>query len=304
MKWQSLLGLFLLASTALASGTTDRQLDTIQNSTGGSALAVPGTGTTFATDTNTLTLQNKSSYDSNNSFVNASDVTKILKFSLGSMTTGKTLTISSAQTTTQTLNIPNITGTDTISTLNSTQTFGGGSTWNGVSITPTYGGTGASNPTAHTVAVAEGSSTFSFISPTSNVGYVLTSNGTGSDPTFQAAASGAPSINGGSGSPESLLAATEISLTGINYNNYVWVVGNGGAVILTHTPSVTACTADGQKLVIIGTSNTDTVTIQDQSNLSGSGVSQNGNVTLGNGQSITYHCDNTQTLWIEDSRSN
>lgn len=45
--------------SALASSTTSKQLDAISNSTGGSSLSVPSTGTAFSTDTNTLTLQNK-----------------------------------------------------------------------------------------------------------------------------------------------------------------------------------------------------------------------------------------------------
>ena len=56
--------------------------------------------------------------------------------------------------------------------------------WN--PVTPANGGTGVASPTAHYVAVAEGSSNFAFVSPTTNTGYVLTSNGTGSDPSFQA----------------------------------------------------------------------------------------------------------------------
>lgn len=54
-------------------------------------------------------------------------------------------------------------------------------------VNATGGGTGVSNPTAHQVPIAEGSSNFTFISPSTS-GFVLTSNGTGSDPSFQAAA--------------------------------------------------------------------------------------------------------------------
>lgn len=63
---------------------------------------------------------------------------------------------------------------------------------NGSSANPSFailgavgGGTGASSPSAHDVAVAEGASAFSFISPSTS-GYLLESNGTGSDPSFQA----------------------------------------------------------------------------------------------------------------------
>jgi hypothetical protein len=51
--------LMMVAASADASTTTSRQLDSIKNSTGGASLSVPSTGTTFDTDTNTLTLTNK-----------------------------------------------------------------------------------------------------------------------------------------------------------------------------------------------------------------------------------------------------
>ena len=52
-------------------------------------------------------------------------------------------------------------------------------------VNTTSGGTGASAPTAHAVAIAEGASAFNFIIPGVS-GTVLTSNGTSADPTYQA----------------------------------------------------------------------------------------------------------------------
>lgn len=46
------------------------------------------------------------------------------------------------------------------------------------------GGSGVASPTAHTVPVAEGSSPFNFVGP-GTAGQVLTSNGAGSDPSWQ-----------------------------------------------------------------------------------------------------------------------
>jgi hypothetical protein len=63
--------------------------------------------------------------------VNASDATKELDFSLSGMTTGKILTLSSSQSTSETLNIPNITSTDTLATLGLSQTFSGTNTFSG-----------------------------------------------------------------------------------------------------------------------------------------------------------------------------
>jgi len=50
----------------------------------------------------------------------------------------------------------------------------------------TAGCTGVSAPTAHTIPVAEGLSPMTFIYPNAAGGYVLTSNGIGADPSFQA----------------------------------------------------------------------------------------------------------------------
>jgi hypothetical protein len=51
-------------------------------------------------------------------------------------------------------------------------------------LTPTYGGSGVSVPTAHTVPVAEGASAMTFISPGAS-GLCNMSNGTSADPSYQ-----------------------------------------------------------------------------------------------------------------------
>jgi hypothetical protein len=56
-------------------------------------------------------------------FQDVTDATKQWSFTLSGMTTAKTLTIASAQTTSQTLNIPNITATDTLATLGLANSF-------------------------------------------------------------------------------------------------------------------------------------------------------------------------------------
>lgn len=64
------IGLIFILSPCLswASATTSRQLDSIKNSSGGSSLSVPSTGTTFSTDTNSLTLTNKTMSGASNTF--------------------------------------------------------------------------------------------------------------------------------------------------------------------------------------------------------------------------------------------
>jgi hypothetical protein len=70
MKLRELLWLFFLPGLALASTTTTKQLDAIQNSTGGSALSVPSVGTTLDTNSNALTLTNKIISGSSNTLSN------------------------------------------------------------------------------------------------------------------------------------------------------------------------------------------------------------------------------------------
>ncbi len=63
----------------------------------------------------------------------------------------------------------------------------------GSPLSPTAGGTGVSNPTAHGVAVAEGSSPFDFVGPSSSTGAFFISNGNAADPRFSDGTAGAPS---------------------------------------------------------------------------------------------------------------
>ena len=66
---------------------------------------------------------------------NQADLTKLLTFNLSGQTASTTLTVATAQTTSQTLNIPNITGADTVATLGLAQTFSGAKTF---SSAPTF----------------------------------------------------------------------------------------------------------------------------------------------------------------------
>jgi hypothetical protein len=182
----------LLTASAWATSPNQRQIDNIQNLSGGSVLSVPSTGSTLVTDTATQTLQDKtldgsSLITTNVKLEDTTDSTKQLAFSLSGNTTGKTLTFSFAQSLSETLSFPNVGSGDTVATLLATQTFGSGSTWNGATVGSAYGGTGSASPTAHTVPIAEGSSAYNFISGTT--GQVLTWNASG-DPSFQTASGG------------------------------------------------------------------------------------------------------------------
>jgi len=101
-------------------------------------------------------------------------------------------------------------------------------------------------------------------------------------------------------SDQSLLAATQITVT----RGIMRVVGNGGAVTLTGTPTIVVATA-GTRVIIQGTSDTNTITLQDESNLAGSKLQLSGDVdfTLGQGDVIELIYDSGDANWLEISRS-
>lgn len=71
--------LLFWCSLASAGVTTSRQIDTITNSTGGSGLSVPSTGTTLATDTNTLTFSGKTISGASNTLSNLPVATQFVQ---------------------------------------------------------------------------------------------------------------------------------------------------------------------------------------------------------------------------------
>jgi len=90
--------------------------------------------------------------------------------------------------------------------------------------TVTQGGTGDSNPTAHAVMLGEGSSAMTALAPSTTSGWVLTSNGAGADPSYQA-----PSGGGSSSSPNIRPLSLTTTDTGGNLFPYQYV-GSGGNV--------------------------------------------------------------------------
>lgn len=100
---------------------------------------------------------------------------------------------------------------------------------------------------------------------------------------------------------QSLLAASAIAPNAATLK----VVGSGGAVVLVATPTITSPAVDGQILVIRGSSDVNTVTLQDVSSLAGTKL-RLGAATrvLGNRDNITLQWDATGAEWIELSFTN
>ncbi len=99
----------------------------------------------------------------------------------------------------------------------------------------------------------------------------------GSVVSWASVPSPAPTLNGSAGSPQSVVAASGISLTSPTYSNIVWVVGDSAAPAdVSATPSITAGTDVGDQLIVIGTDNTATVTLRDEASVAGSTLQLNG----------------------------
>jgi len=82
------------------------------------------------------------------------------------------------------------------------------------------------------------------------------------------------------------------------------IVGDGGAVVMTATPTLPNG-QQGQTVIIQGTNNTNTVTLQDESVLGGSTLEHKDNlsVVLGAGDIIVYTWDATDSKWYEIGRT-
>lgn len=127
-------------------------------------------------------------------------------------------------------------------------------------------------------------------------GHVWTSqdaNGTGA---WAAPTEPAPSLSGTRASPTAVVAANGVVFSGNAYHNVYFIEGSGGAVDITANPQISAGNNVGQRLILIGRSDTNTVTLED-----GTGLAQNGTVILEADEMIEYVWDGT--LWNEISRS-
>lgn len=327
---RTLLALMLLAS-AFASASTNVQkgIDAI-TATGGTQLSVPLVGSSFLSDTNTVTVINKTLSGASNTFSNipataissgqlavANGGTGLSSGTSGGIlgfTASGTLASSAALAANQLVLGGGAGATpSTLGSLGTTTTVlhgnaAGAPSFGAVSLTAEVsgtlpvanGGTGAATLTSGSVVVGNGTSAVSLVAPGSS-GNVLTSNG--STWTSSAAASTAPTLTGTQASPLSVTAGAGVVLTSPTYTNVAFVVSNSGSVIVTATPSITACTAAGQSLRVIGESASNIITLQDEAGLPGSKLLLNGNWTSGLNTILTATCDGNG-FWVESSRSN
>lgn len=103
-------------------------------------------------------------------------------------------------------------------------------------------------------------------------------------------------ITGTRAAPSSIVAGTGIAFTGTFAENIWFIQGSGGAVNITANPQIVAGTNVGQRLTLIGRSDTNTVQFDD-----GTGLSINGSCILGEDQVLKLMWDGTN--WIEIGRT-
>jgi hypothetical protein len=129
-----------------------------------------------------------------------------------------------------------------------------------------------------------------------------TTNFLRADGTWAPVSSPLPTVFGTRASPLSITAGsglvggTNVSTTALDCISFIQ--GSGGPVTITASPAIAAGTIIGQELQIIGRSNTNTVTIPNQSGA----VELNGVCTLGASDMLTLIFDGT--AWVEKCRNN
>lgn len=126
--------------------------------------------------------------------------------------------------------------------------------------------------------------------------YAINAQTSADEAAASAASVVAPQITGSRAVPEDIVAGTGIAFSGTPVFHTWYVQGSGGAVTISANPSIAPGVAVGQRLRLIGRSDTNTLTIN-----TGNGVDLNGDsVTLLASSVIDFEYDGTN--WLETSR--
>lgn len=106
-----------------------------------------------------------------------------------------------------------------------------------------------------------------------------------------------PIIVGTSSAPVVTTAVGGVTVGGNDYE-VQYVVSDGGAIVISANPQIQAGTLDGERLTLIGTSDTNTIELNN-----GTGIRTNGACVLKNNSVITFVWDDTAGVWDEESRN-
>lgn len=132
--------------------------------------------------------------------------------------------------------------------------------------------------------------------PTPAAGYAIGWNPDG-DGLINLPATAAEAVlttSGSRGSPNSIAAGVAV-VCGTSMRNLQFIQGSGGAVTMSANPQIADGTTVGKELILVGRSDTNTVTIAN-----GNGMSLNGDITLGDDDVLSLVWDGT--YWQEISR--
>lgn len=116
------------------------------------------------------------------------------------------------------------------------------------------------------------------------------------------AASAATTLAGTVFEPSSALQTVAAGNTLLPNARKIRVAGSGGPITLISTPTITNPVSDGQRLLIQGTDDTNTVTLQDSGTLAGSKLRlQSTSRVLGEGDNLELEWDQSLSSWFEVS---
>jgi len=297
-KLTILLALLALSSNAWATTPVSKQIDQI-NATGGAVIAVPTVGVNFLSDTNTATVSGKTL---TNPTINAAALSGTIT---GAPTLSGALSLTGG---------PALSGSGTITsafhlidstTASKVLAFSLSGMTSSTTLTLS-----SSQTTSQTLTIPNlsGADTMATLGATQTFGAGSTWNGAVIGPAFGGAAT---TINNSAATPQSIATAgTAVTLATPTFSNITFVKAtSSGTLVITATPSVTACTVAGQTLTIVSESATNLITLQNQADLASSQLLLNGPWTSGMNNStpytLTLRCDGAATPnWIEISRSN
>lgn len=288
----------LLLSTTLSFGSANRILDAQQIRNGAGTLSLPSSTDTLVGRASTDTFTNKSMSGATNTFTlipvgaigngsvlsgsNTGDVTAAAFGSTpnanGFTLTGQAFNLQPADAT----HPGGLLAADWV-TFNGKQAAGNYIT--ALTGDVTAAGPGSSAATLATVNSDVGSFTNANITVNAKGLITAASNGTAST----------PNLVGSEGTPDELTSASIFFDYDDVYLTYDWITGDSGPVTISANPRIQAGNDVGQVLVLIGSSDTNTVTIAD-----GNGVSLNG--TWVGGLKSVLNLVWSGSAWVETSR--
>jgi hypothetical protein len=300
----------IMGANAQASANRTVQAD-IVHATSGTNLNVPTVGSDMLSDTNAVSVTNKTMSGASNTFslipvgaigngsvlsgTNTGDVTIGTANGLSLSLQALSMALSSTSTTGSLSSTDwNTFNSKLTSTLADDQIFiGNGSN---VATAQTMSGDVTMSNTGVTTIGALKVTAAKISSGAATNGQFLTADGSGNATwTTDTDATQAPFISGSKATPNTYTTSGNISTaSATNYRSVIFVAGLAAPATGV---TISACTLVGQMLELVGKDSTNTVTLSDSTN-----VSVNGPVTLADNSMITFECDDNSGVWVEKSR--